>query len=128
TYLNEIHNCIRSKGYSAHLAIADTPGAAWALARFGGPVNIVAPGKHMETMMNLPPSALRLEKWVLSKMSKLGFTSISQFINMPRSVLRRRFGDEMVLRMDQASGNVLEHLIPVIPVEPYQERLVSLEP
>jgi protein ImuB len=47
---------------------------------------------------------------------------------MGRSVLRRRFGDNFLLRLDQALGNEDEPLQLLHPVEPYHERLPCLEP
>ena len=53
---------------------------------------------------------------------------MNSFIRMPRRVLFRRFGAVLLTRLDQALGNEIEAIIPVQPVQPYQERLPSLEP
>jgi protein ImuB len=47
---------------------------------------------------------------------------------MPKSVLRRRFGKDMVLRMLQALGQEEEFLLPLKEPVPYSERLAALEP
>ena len=47
---------------------------------------------------------------------------------MPRSALRRRFGEELLERLDQALGIKEEIIHPIQPIEPYQERLPCLEP
>jgi len=47
---------------------------------------------------------------------------------MPRGALRRRFGPELLLRLDQALGNAEESLTPICPVEGFAERLPCLEP
>ncbi len=78
--------------------------------------------------MPLPPAALRLENDVLERLQKLGLYQISSFIGMQRSALRRRFGQQLLLRLDQALGNKEEFIEPVIPIEPYTERLPCLEP
>jgi protein ImuB len=59
---------------------------------------------------------------------KLGLRKISQFINMPRVALRRRFGPGLILRLDHALGNEKEPIKTVQPVEPFRERLPCLEP
>jgi protein ImuB len=59
---------------------------------------------------------------------KLGLQKISQFINMPRVALRRRFGAGFILRLDQALGNETEPIKTVQPIEPFRERLPCLEP
>src|SRR3982751_5946570 len=47
---------------------------------------------------------------------------------MPRSVLRRRFGRQLLQRIDQAVGHEEEILEPVVPVEIFAERLPCIEP
>jgi protein ImuB len=47
---------------------------------------------------------------------------------MPNSVLRRRFGKDMVLRLQQALGQEAEYLFPLKEPVPYSERLDCLEP
>jgi protein ImuB len=127
-YLKEIVTRLRSKGYDVRGAIADTPGAAWAVARFGKIKPIIAPGEQADALLPLPPVALRLEPLIIERLQKLGFYTIKTFINMGRSVLRRRFGQELLLRLDQALGNEDEPLQLLHPVEPYSERLPCLEP
>ncbi|MDP9048975.1 MAG: DNA polymerase Y family protein, partial [Bacteroidota bacterium] len=127
-YLKEIVTRLRSKGYDVRGAIADTVGTAWAVARFGRLKPIVGPGKQADALLLLPPAALRLEAITLERLQKLGFYSIRSFIGIRRSVLRRRFGQDFLLRLDQALGNEDEPLQLLHPVEPYQERLPCLEP
>jgi protein ImuB len=78
--------------------------------------------------MTLPPEALRLDPDAIERLHKLGLYQINSFMNMQRSALRRRFGEKLLLRLDQALGNKEEIIEPVIPVGPYSERLPSLEP
>jgi protein ImuB len=127
-YLGAIIKILRSKGYDARGAMADTVGAAWAVARFGRLQPIIEPGGQAAALLNLPPAALRLEPDILERLKKLGFYTIKNFIGMERSVLRRRFGQGFLLRLDQALGNEEEPLQLLQPVEPYQERLPCLEP
>ncbi|MEE9209460.1 MAG: hypothetical protein V3U23_03325, partial [Kiloniellales bacterium] len=52
-------------GFSARAALAESPGAAWALARFaalapGRPWTVVPPGAARAALAPLPPAALRL--------------------------------------------------------------------
>lgn len=127
-YLKEIVRRLQSKGYDVRGAIADTAGAAWAVARFGRVSPIVEVGMQVDALLPLAPAALRLEQQALDRFKKLGFYTISNFISLKRSALRRRFGDAFLLRLDQALGNADEPLQYIHPIAPYQERLPSMEP
>jgi protein ImuB len=127
-YIAEINARLSNRGYDVRATMADTVGCAWAIAHFGGSFPIIEKGKQMEALLSLPPSALRLEPEVTDRLYKLGLRKISQFINMPRAALRRRFGQFTILRLDQALGNADEPIHPIIPIEPFRERLPCLEP
>ncbi|ODS85183.1 MAG: nucleotidyltransferase [Cytophagaceae bacterium SCN 52-12] len=127
-YLKDIGQKLKAKGYHIRAAIAGTVGVAWAVARYGQVTPLIASGEEAYAIAPLPPAALRLEPPVLEKMQKVGFSRISHFLGIPASVLRRRFGQPCVTRLRQALGNAYEHIEPVRPVEPYQERLPCVEP
>lgn len=127
-YLADIVRRLNIRGYDVRAAMADTPGAAWAVARFGKEPRVIDNGRHIEAVLPLPPEALRLEADVVERLHKLGLRRINQFIQMPRASLRRRFGQHFIMRLDQALGHEEEMILPVQPVEPYQERLPCLEP
>lgn len=126
-YIREIKARFKSKGYTVRAAIADTIGAAWAMARFSKST-VIEPRSQKLAMSNLPPSALRLDDVTLDKLRKLGFRTIHSFSAIPKSNLRRRFGDLLLLRLMQAYGEVEENFKPLNVPEPYQERLAALEP
>lgn len=128
SYLNAINTRLKSLGYSSSIAIADTIGTAWAVARFGQDSSIVDSGQQTVALLSLPPSALRLESDTVERLHKLGLRQIRDFIAMPRSALRRRFGQYFIRKLDQALGYEEEVIQPVEPIEPYQERLPCLEP
>jgi len=127
-YLKEIVTRLRSKGYDVRAAITDTIGAAWAISRFGQVTPVIESNEHTTALLPLPPVALRLEPATLECLQKLGLTTIKSFINMPRSVLRRRFGEPFLSRLGQALGIEDEPIIPLRPIQPYEERLPCLEP
>lgn len=127
-YLHVINQSFKQKGYEIKVAIADTLGAAWAIARFGKGITIVSAGDHASALSLLPPAALRLEPVILERLSKLGFEAISSFMYLPRSVLRRRFGGTLLSRLDQALGYEKEHRVYLIPLDAYQAHLPCLEP
>lgn len=126
--LKEIVTRLRSKGYDVRGAMADTVGTAWAVARFGKVKAIIAEGEQQDALLSLPPAALRLEPLILDRLHKLGFYTISKFIGLGRTAMRRRFGDGFLLRLNQALGTENEPLQLLQPIEPYSERLPCLEP
>lgn len=127
-YLGCIKEKFAAKGFQLRLAMADTIGAAWAMARYGSGLEVVPPAKHLQALLPLPPESLRLAPETSSLLHKLGLQQIQQFVNMPRMALRRRFGTETLLRVDQALGKVEELITPIYPPVPFQERLPCLEP
>lgn len=127
-YLGAIIKMLRSKGYDTRGAMADTIGTAWAVARFGKKKAIIETGEQADALLPLPPTALRLEQLTVERLEKLGFYTIQGFIGIGRTLLRRRFGQDFLMRLDQALGNEDEPMQLLQPVEPYQERLPCLEP
>ena len=127
-YLAEMYKRISAFGYKVRLAMADTIGAAWAVARFSRRQYILESGKHLEALVALPAIALRLEPEVAVRLQKLGLGQIGSFINIKRTALRRRLGDHLLQRIDEAVGNIEECLEPFVPPALYQERLQCMEP
>lgn len=127
-YLKEIVMRLRGSGYDVRAAIADTIGTAWAISRFGQITPIIEPREQAAALLNLPAAALRLESAVLTRLQKLGLYTIGSFIRMPRSALRRRFGENLLLRLAQALGQAEEYIQPIVVPEPWQERLPCIEP
>ncbi len=127
-YLTDIYNRFIKRGYDIRLSMADTIGAAWAMTRFGPRQSIIPPGEQMSALLSLPPASLRLEPGVPERLQKLGIRQIGNLIGISRSALRRRFGELLLLRLDQALGSEAEIIQPVEPILPFVERLPSLEP
>lgn len=126
--LDDIKSRLKGRGYYVRVAIADTIGTAWAVARFAKENLVVPKGENIAALLPLPPAALRLENETIDRLNKLGLREVKDFINMPRTALRRRFGNLIVQRLNQAIGLEEELIEPVIPLEPFQERLPCLEP
>ncbi len=117
-------------GLHARAAVADTPGAAHALARHAGtaPVIIAPPGEHAAAIAPLPIAALRLPPEQEATLRRLGFDRIHHLGRIPRALLARRFGTLPGLRLDQAHGQVHEPLNPLAPETILQRRAAFLEP
>ncbi|HPH93128.1 MAG TPA: DNA polymerase Y family protein, partial [Ferruginibacter sp.] len=127
-YLTDIYKRIRQFGYDIKIGIADTIGAAWAIARFGKGSPIVESGQQSKALLSLPAAALRIEPVIAERLEKLGLRQVKDFIHLPRPSLRRRFGQVLLQRINQALGYEEEWITPLQTIEPYQERLPCLEP
>ncbi len=116
-------------GFCARAAIADTPGAAHALARFGGEALVVnAPGAVRESLAPLPVAALRLPDEVLVALRRLGFECVGDVMKTPRAPLAKRFGGLVLRRLDQALGVLAEPIEPLLVAEIPRARMGFLEP
>lgn len=127
-YLQNIRQRLKERGYTIRAGMADTIGAAWAMAHYGKENCIIESGQQAVALMPLPPGSLRLEQSVDERLQKLGLRQVFRFMHMPASSLRRRFGPGLIQRLNQALGTEEELIEPVVPVSLYQERLPCLEP
>ena len=117
------------RGFTGRMAVADTAGAAWALARYGEQaLTIVSPGEQAKALESLPPAALRLEPASLDLLHRLGVDRIGQLLAMPRAPLARRFTRTIVDRLDQALGHAPQALDPVVPRDAVTVARRFLEP
>jgi len=120
---------LAAAGLSARAGLADTPGAAHAVARHGtGTVAIIASGGQADALALLPLRALRIADEMAGSLHRLGFDLIGQLYTTPRGPLARRFGDTLLLRLDQAMGRVAEPIRPVLPPETISIRRTFVEP
>ncbi|MEP3298951.1 MAG: DNA polymerase Y family protein [Pseudoruegeria sp.] len=159
-------------GLTVQAGIADTVGAAWALARYAGrPAEgarngdavdqearatrsraskrrhwerggtaprqaptikqqdrVARPGHMRTTLAPLPIAALRLPDAALTQLTRLGIRRIGDLTGTPRGALARRFGQDVVRRLDQALGIEPEPISPAKPPMHFAVRLTLPEP
>lgn len=131
--LAEMRARLAAAGVPARVAMADTLGAAWALARFApGPEAIAPPGATREALADLPVAALRLQPAAVTLLGRFGLRRIGDLYALPRAGLARRFRGEaglaVVERLDQALGAAGEAVDPVRPPPVYRAWMVFAEP
>jgi protein ImuB len=116
--------------FACRAALADTAGAAWALARFAEKqADLFCPAKtQRDAIAALPIDGLRLDKPILETFLKLGLRRIGDLYPLPRAPLARRFGDQPLTRLDQALGRVDEPIEPRRPPPAFRTRLAFVEP
>ncbi|MEI4471808.1 Y-family DNA polymerase [Frigidibacter sp. MR17.24] len=108
-------------GITARLGLADSRGAAWALARHGsGDGNgggngggRARPGETRAALAPLPVEALRLDPETAAGLRRMGLETIGHLLEQPRAPLARRFGPGLVTRLDQALGTRGEEISPL---------------
>ena len=105
-------------GLSVRIGLGDTRGAAWARAHHGE-------GAALEA---LPVAALRLEAEVVTALQRMGLRNIGQLAESPRAPLARRFGAQVLLRLDQALGRQPEQISPQAEPPHYAVRMTLPEP
>ncbi|MBO0902413.1 Y-family DNA polymerase [Jiella sonneratiae] len=113
---------LSTAGIAARAAVADSWGAAHALARHGADPVFVAPPRHGPAILDaLPVEALRLPADTVEGLRDLGFLTVGELLAAPRAPLALRFGAGLTRRLDQAAGRRSE---PIEPLRP-QETLVA---
>jgi protein ImuB len=108
------------------LAIAPTPGSAWALASCSPGGRIIRPGNLAAALEPLPVRALRLPREIAEDLFHLGVETIGQLMQLPRQALPARFGPQLLRRLDQALGHLPEP-ITGLAEEPAIEAAVEFE-
>lgn len=107
--------------YQGRVAIADTPGAAWALAHYSDQSrSVVAAGQQDAALRPLPVSSLRISPLIVKKLGDVGIQTVGELLAIPRRELPARFGNELSLRIDQALGVVTEIITPERPQVPVE--------
>ncbi|MDE2979715.1 MAG: DNA polymerase Y family protein [Gemmatimonadota bacterium] len=120
-------------GLTVRLALADTPGAAWALAHYGADSPAVAPAGAgpsglKDALAELPVAALRLSADVADGLASFGLDKISALFVIKSVELIRRFGMEPVRRLEQALGIIDEPIKPLRPLPPREAQRAFAEP
>ena len=126
--LDHLVGRLAQDGITARAAVADTPGAAHAVARHGGEHRIVPAGAQADAIASFPIAALRLPVDMVATLRRLGFEQVDALARVPRALIARRFGPLPGRRLDQAHGRVPEPLQPLAHETPLQHRIAFLEP
>ncbi|WP_322867988.1 DNA polymerase Y family protein [Aquicoccus sp. G2-2] len=123
---DDLHARLARAGLSAASAIAETRGAAHALARHGG--GLIPEGRLAEGIGHLPASALRIDGETAQALSRMGLNRVADLITQPRAPLARRFGPGLMLRLDQALGAQPEPVAAAPDAPSFGVRMTLPEP
>ncbi|MAM94122.1 DNA polymerase Y family protein [Parvibaculum sp.] len=122
--LREVRSRFDGLALTVRCAIASTPGAAWAVVRYGHhPLSIIAPGGEAEALRDLPVAALRLDKATTNGLVRLGLKRAGDLYGKPRAPIAARFGADVARRLDEALGFEREPISPDLPDVLYRTSL-----
>lgn len=124
--LHDLSKRLGSYRLTTRLALADTPAAAWAWARYGEG-GILSSG-NIDAINALPVAALRISASDAHDLARLGLRRIKDIANMPRAPLAARFNEGLLNRLDQIRGCASEPLTLRRPPAPYRSRVAFAEP
>ena len=122
----DLHAKLERAGLAVTSAIAGTRGDAYGLARHGG--GIIADGGLVAGLGPLPVSALRIDHGTAEALVRMGLQRISDLLPLPRGPLARRFGQALVLRLDQAMGVQGEPVVAELPAPYFGVRMTLPDP
>ncbi len=129
--LEDIVMRLNRAGLGVRIGLAPTRGAAWALAHYGASTICRCDRGEKDVLSgiaDLPVAALRLEEGITVGLSRLGLRTISDIAATPRSTLTRRFGLDVILRLDQALGAQPEQIMPLADAPHYGVRMTVPDP
>lgn len=126
--LRDLLRRLRRYGLAARAAVADTPGAAWAWARFGDPAKPCLASGDFASLAALPAAALRLSPDTVAGLGRLGLKTVGDIAGLPPAGLTARFGDGPVRRLAGMRGRVEEPVSPCRPVAQPRSCLRFTEP
>ncbi len=132
--LEDMQQSLAAAGFRLQLGLADTRGAAWALAHYrpytdpGRPNGMAEPGQNLRALEALSVAALRLDEKTVVALQRLGLRTIGSLAAAPRAPLARRFGPGLHLQLDRALGDMPEPVNAKPEPPHYGVRLTLPEP
>lgn len=127
--LEGLIRALADKGFEARAAVADSWGAAHALARFiSKPVVVLPKDTGGRALPSLPIGALRLPSGMAESLRVLGFETVGDLVAQPRAPLIHRFGPMLGRRLDQMFGRLDEPIDPVDLPDVTEVRRLFAEP
>ncbi len=132
--VEQIVRDLQRRGFTAHPALADTIGAAWAMAHYGcrNPdtmgASIVNHRDHPTAIAALPLVALRLPDVMVETLSRLGIERVGELLSIARVELEARFDSVLLRRLDQALGTATEAIRCVRPPQEFSAEWLFQSP
>ncbi len=113
----------------SRIAISDTKGASWALARFASTdIAIIPHGQTREGIKSLPLAALAIDPKTDISLRRTGLKTIGDLYGRKSSELARRFGLELTSRLSLALGHRPDPISPQAADPIYAARMTLPAP
>ena len=120
--LAEIEARLAAQGFYAKAAVAPTPEAAWALARYGT-LRLLPPDLDEKDLAHrladLPLAALRLDAAIIADLAQAGLRRIGDIMMRPRAPIAARCGSALHARLDGLLGRAKNPISPRFEAPPY---------
>ncbi len=126
--MQAVNALARRLGLETRCALARTPQAARALARFGRPGVIVAEGEGRAAVRRLPVAALELPPSEIQALRRAGLKTIGDVDDRARASLAARFGQDFSTRLDRVLGLEDARITPVRAPAPVVADRLLMEP
>lgn len=137
----QIADEVQRLGYYPRLAVAATPAAAYAAARYATtarePICLAPPmpsslpspqAVPAAPWARLPIEGLRLAPETVTTLHRLGVLYWHELQALPRASLAARLGDQPVIRLGQMTGEIPEYIEPHRPPTPFLATTVLEHP
>ena len=125
--LADLEAQLHDAGIEHCVALAWTPAAAWAWARFGAG-GVLVPDEAGTALAALPVEALRLDAETSELLHRLGLRRIGALLELPRAPLVRRVGAHVAQRLDQLLGREAEAVPQLALRQRFEAELFWAEP
>lgn len=125
--LDQAIAALETFGVHARGAIAETPGAAWAMAHFGRE-RIIETRAAKRVLAPLPVEALRLQPETAQTLRRFGLKTVGMLYDLPRAPLTARMGAELLARLAEATGRARTPINPVFPTPRFSAEARLIEP
>lgn len=118
-----VRNALLRHGFEARIAVAPTPAAARALARYGDDGTVVEPAGLAGAVAGLPLAALEALPAEIDGLLEVHVRCVGELLALPRAAVAARFGAGVLGTVDRLLGRSPEVIDPLRPTEPIRADL-----
>ncbi|MEW6037588.1 MAG: DNA polymerase Y family protein [Pseudomonadota bacterium] len=97
--------CRAADGHAVQCGLAPTPAAAWLMAQAGFPAPVLEAEALRSALGDLPVAALGIDDKLTGRLARAGLQVLRDLWRMPRDGLARRYGRDLLRRLDEAAGS-----------------------